>query len=183
MPRTKKTVQTEPVEEVQNEVVQQVEEETGPTLAEDFATLTAELKTLRESLTSVQRSLKALESRTNREIKAAQKSTKRRRTGNYKPNGFAKPALISDELAAFLGRDKGTEMARTDVTKGIQKYIIAHNLQNPENRREIFPDKKLRTLLNVKKSDKLSYFNLQTYMKHHFVSTAKAWVIPYTTSK
>lgn len=174
MPRTKKSVKSEPVEEVQNEVVQQVEETTTPTLSEDFAALTTELKTLRESLTAVQRSLKALESRANREIKAAQKTSKRRRTGNYKPSGIVKPAPISDELAVFLGRDKGSEMARTEVTKELQKYIVAHNLQNPENKREILPDKKLRSLLKIKKSETLSYFNLQRYMKHHFASTATA---------
>jgi chromatin remodeling complex protein RSC6 len=173
MPRTKKTVKAEPVVEPKNEVVApEPAEVTEPTLSEDFAALTAELKTLRESVTSVQRALKALESRTNRELKAAQKSSKRRKTGNYKPSGFVKPAPISDSLAAFLGKPKGSEMARNEVTKEIQKYIVANNLQNPENKREILPDKKLRHLLNVKKSDTLSYFNLQRYMKHHFTTAS-----------
>ena len=47
-----------------------------------------------------------------------------------KPSGFAKPSLISDALCEFLGKPKGTEMARTSVTSFITEYIKNNNLQN-----------------------------------------------------
>ena len=87
----------------------------------------------------------------------------------WKPAGFVKPGLISDELAIFLGKPIGTEMARTDVSKEINKYIEKNGLQDSENGRKINPDEKLRNLLRLKEEDELTYFNLQRYMKHHFI--------------
>ena len=89
---------------------------------------------------------------------------------NRSPSGFAKPADISDELANFLGVAKGTKLARTDVTKRLTTYIKEHDLQNPENKREIFPDAKLKKIIRIpeKYNDQLTYFNFQACFKHHF---------------
>ena len=85
------------------------------------------------------------------------------------PSGFLKPTPITSELADFLGKDHGIEMARTQVTHEINSYIREHNLQDPSNGRRIIPDQALRTLLRVPQKDELTYFNLQRYMSHHFV--------------
>ena len=63
----------------------------------------------------------------------------------------------------------GTEMARTDVTKYITKYVKDNDLQNPENKRQIMCDSKLKDLLNVDDTVPVTYFNLQKYMKVHFI--------------
>jgi len=117
-----------------------------------------------------------LEKVVSREMKAAAKasSKKRRNNVNRKPSGFVKPALISDELAAFLGKTVGSEMARTEVSKEINAYIQAHQLQDKKNGRIIHPDAKLTQLLKVEKNDELTYFNLQRYMKHHFTKSITA---------
>ena len=86
-----------------------------------------------------------------------------------RPMGFTAPLKISNELAMFLGKPVGTEMARTDVTRELNKYIHAHNLQDKENGRKIHPDAKLRSLLRLGQNDELNYFNLQKYMRHHFI--------------
>ena len=65
-------------------------------------------------------------------------------------------------------------MARTEVTKYLTQYIKNNSLQDQENRRKIVPDAKLKTLLNVKDSDEVTYFNLQKYMKVHFPKSASA---------
>jgi hypothetical protein len=85
------------------------------------------------------------------------------------PSGFVKPTLISNELAEFLGKSIGTEMPRTEVSKEINAYIEAHGLQDRHNGRIINPDEKLRKLLRLSEGDELTYFNLQKYMKHHFI--------------
>ena len=59
-------------------------------------------------------------------------------------------------------------MARTEVTKEINKYIRANNLQDKDNGRKINPDAALSKLLKLKKEDELTYFNLQRYMSPHF---------------
>ena len=92
--------------------------------------------------------------------------------GDRQPSGFVKPAKITPELAKFLGKSPDTMMARTEVTKEINAYIREHKLQDPSNGRVIVPDAKLNGLLNVAKGEQLTYFNLQRYMKVHFVPSA-----------
>ena len=143
-----------------------------PTLSEQFSDLLGQLATLRNQVTAVTTQVRVLAKRSERELKQALKaSKKKRKAGNKEPSGFTKPAKISSELAAFLGKAEGTEMARTEVTKELQKYILSHKLQDPANRRNINPDAKLRKLLGMKKSDSLTYFNLQKWMKPHFKSS------------
>ena len=122
---------------------------------------------------TVRSDFKNLEKIVSREVKNAQKSSskKRKSNTNRQPSGFVKPTLISDELAKFLGKNSGTEMARTEVSKEINGYIRAKGLQDPANGRKINPDTNLAKLLNIKSGDELTYFNLQRYMKHHFVKT------------
>jgi len=125
-------------------------------------------------LSKVKSELKVLRKTSVREKKVALKNHKvsKKASGNRKPSGFIKPARISDELARFLGVAVGTEMSRTNVAKELNAYINTHNLKNAKNGRIINADDKLSTLLKLPKGEELSYFNLQTYLKHHFIKTA-----------
>lgn len=140
----------------------------------------AKLNQLSVIISSLKNEYKSLEKKFNRELKVAQKanSKRKRKSGNRQPSGFVKPTRISDELAKFLEKPTGTEMARTDVTREINKYIRAHNLQDKENGRKINPDTKLSSLLKLKKTDELTYFNLQKYMSPHFSKNEKVAVPP-----
>uniref|UniRef100_A0A6C0JNW0 DM2 domain-containing protein n=1 Tax=viral metagenome TaxID=1070528 RepID=A0A6C0JNW0_9ZZZZ len=131
----------------------------------------AKLQQLVGVLSALKNDFKTLEKSVTREMKAAQKasSKKRRNNANRKPSGFIKPTRISNELAAFLGKTVGTEMARTDVSKEINAYIQSNGLQDKKNGRKINPDAKLTELLKLGKDDELTYFNLQRFMKHHFI--------------
>lgn len=96
---------------------------------------------------------------------------KKRANARTTPNGFAKPTKISDELCVFLSVPKGTEKARTDVTREIHKYVKTKNLSDPSNKRIILAhkDATLKKLLNCTDKDEITYFNLQKFLKHHFV--------------
>lgn len=137
----------------------------------------AKIQQVANLLSTLKSDYKTLEKTITRELKAAQKSSSRRKksaSGNRAPSGFVKPTRISDELAVFLGKTSGTEMARTEVSKEINAYINEHKLKDEKNGRIIHPDGKLSVLLNIKKGDELTYFNLQRYMKHHFIGSAAA---------
>lgn len=134
----------------------------------------AKIQQLGSVISTLKSDFKVLSKTIAREQKIASKSSKgnRKVSASRKPSGFIKPTLISDELAKFLGKTTGTEMARTDVSREINLYIRTNNLQDKENGRKIHPDAKLSCLLNIKPSDEpLTYFNLQRFMKHHFVKT------------
>jgi chromatin remodeling complex protein RSC6 len=145
------------------------------TLSDAFVQVLGQLTSLRSQLTNITGQVRALQKRADRELRAAHKANKKRSTksGTRAPSGFVKPTKISKELAAFLGKEHGTEMARTQVTREINTYIRAHKLQDPKNGRRILADAKLRKLLKLSKEDELTYFNLQRYMSPHFAKAVK----------
>ena len=150
-------------------------------LTDSFTEFMTKFQSLVTQMATLKVDFKALEKKAVREIKAAQKekAKRRRKTGNRSPSGFVKPTLISSELAKFLGKPTGTEMARTEVTREINGYIRQHSLQDKDNGRKINPDKALASLLKIKNGDELTYFNLQRYMSPHF---AKATSTTTTTA-
>jgi chromatin remodeling complex protein RSC6 len=144
-----------------------------PKLSADFFT---KLQAMSGMISALKTEYRALEKTWSRQVKSAQKmsSKRKRKAGNRAPSGFVKPTKISDELASFLGKEIGSEMARTEVTRSINTYIRANSLQNKENGRKIIPDAKLSALLKLKTTDELTYFNLQRYMSPHFAKANKA---------
>jgi chromatin remodeling complex protein RSC6 len=153
-----------------------VVEDVEAAIAAKSAEFSAKLNQLGSLIASLKSEYKTMERQWTKDIKAAQKASKKgkRKTGNRQPSGFVKPTKISDELAKFLEKPTGSEMARTDVTREINQYIRKHNLQDKENGRKINPDAKLQSLLKLKKTDELTYFNLQRYMSPHFAKTVAA---------
>jgi chromatin remodeling complex protein RSC6 len=119
-------------------------------------------------LKAIQSSLKLLVKEFDKQKKIIDKVQKKKEKAKKSPSGFAKPCKISDELCDFMGIAKGTEQSRTDITRHINSYVKEHNLNNPQNRREFFPDKKLKAILNVKDGEKVTYFILQRLIAHHF---------------
>jgi upstream activation factor subunit UAF30 len=145
-------------------------------VAEKSVEFLAKLQQIGVLISSLKTEYRTLEKQWSRELKSAQKQQikRKRKAGNRAPSGFVKPTRISDELAQFLDKPAGSEMARTEVTRDINKYIRTHNLQDKENGRKINPDSKLATLLKLKKNDELTYFNLQRYMSPHFAKAVTA---------
>ena len=133
------------------------------------------LQAVNQMLSSLKADFRNLEKKATRELRAAEKASmkKKRKAGNRSPSGFVKPTKISDELATFLGKPKGSEMARTEVTREINTYIRNHKLQDKDNGRKINADKKLTSLLKLGSKDELTYFNLQKFMSPHFAKAGQ----------
>lgn len=71
------------------------------------------------------------------------------------PNAAFSAALTpSPELAAVIGAEPSP---RTEVTKKIWDYIKAHNLQDPQDKRTLIADEKLRPLFEA---DRIGMFKL-----------------------
>ena len=148
----------------------------SPTINDEFSQLINELMTLRSSLTALTSRVRSLKVRSEREVKQAVKDVRKRRSANRSPSGFVKPTKISNELADFVGKPHGREMARTEVPRVLTAYIREHKLQDPQNGRRILADKKLSKLLKLQNSDELTYFNLQKHMSPHFAKKGESEV-------
>ena len=164
-------VQEVPVEEVQ-EVQEIVSDETDVSYVSEFADLIKMADEFLQMARSFKSRVTKLEKSVTKERKVLEKKSrgKKRRVQNpdAPPSGFAKPGPVSDELRKFLSLGKDDLIARTEVTKAINKYCKEHSLQNESDRRKILPDTTLKKLLRMKKGDELTFFNLQTYLKVHF---------------
>ena len=173
-----KAPEPEPVP-VENPVVEnvQVQATDVPTIEhsmnEVMSQFSANILAVTTSLNNLKNEFKALEKHVLKEARTMDKVNARRNKnkGSRAPSGFVKPAEISPALAKFLGVSNDTKIARTDVTKFITAYVKQHSLQAKDNGRKILPDAKLKALLNVQNGEEVTYFNLQKYMKPHFVKS------------
>ena len=86
-------------------------------------------------------------------------------------NAFLKLRPISDELASFMGLSPKSQRSQTDVTKFIATYVKTHSCFDPSFKRRILPDAKLGKLLRVKDGQEVTYLNLQSFLKVHFLKT------------
>src|SRR5437773_5051325 len=75
-----------------------------------------------------------------------------------KANALQKPLQPSEELTAVVGSGP---LPRGEVVSKIWEYIRSHNLQNPENRREILADDKLRRVFG---KDKVTMFEMNKHL-------------------
>lgn len=140
-----------------------------------------------KSLKTLAKGLRAMRKLHDKELREAKKQRGGRRrvqdpTKKRKPSGFHKPGPVSDELCEFLGIDKGTEIARTEVTKMLTKYIKANDLQNPKDRRQIVCNDALKKLLRTNGEQDVTFFNLQHLMKHHYPAKGTSTMAPASSS-
>lgn len=155
---------------VVEEVKDQVELRQEDALKVQLDTLLSNLGGIITTVKSLQAEVKTIQKAYTKVVKDNDKARNKNKKKNRSPSGFAKPSGLTDEMTTFLGLEKGVEIARNEVTKLVNKYIVDNSLREESDKRYISPDKKLTKLLNYDKSvEKLSYFNLQKYLKHHFV--------------
>lgn len=158
---------------VATEEVETPVESLGEKLSKTLSTVSGMIA----SLKSVESELKAFKVAYNKEQKKYNKAPKRKTSsGNH---GILEESKITPELAAFLNVDKDTSIRRPQVTKAIGNYVRENNLANPDNKRIFKTDDNLKKILgeprfliekkNPALGEGFSYFNLQSYLKPHFV--------------
>jgi len=161
-----KPVEIESVEESPVEVSTVVEESSTEVL---FKKLNLQFHDLVSAMKTIQANLKVLEKEVAKDRKELKKKNKKK-TDKKKASGFAVPTPISNELANLLGLPNDSQIARTDVTSRVIAYVKEHNLQNPENKKQILPNEALSSILQVPEGDVITFFNIQTYLKKHFIT-------------
>ena len=95
--------------------------------------------------------------RTSQETAKKAKAT----ASSGKANALQRPLQLSEALAAVVGPGP---LSRGEVLSKVWDYIKSHNLQNPENRREILADDKLKSVFG---KDKVTMFEMNTHLARH----------------
>jgi len=131
---------------------------------------TSKLSDLIKEMKELQSIGKTIEKDFNTISKNINKSKKGKKSTKARPlSGFAVPSALSQELYEFLNITKGEMVPRKDVTKMINDYIKANECRDEKDKRKILPDAALKAIFNCGDDDNITYFNLQTYMKHHYI--------------
>jgi len=120
--------------------------------------LSTKKKYIKATLTEVLDALEREDETSEEEEEEEEPPTKKRRGSG----GLAAVKAVSEELAQFLGQ--GKEMARTEVVKGLWAYIKEHNLQNPDDKREIILDERMKSLFHC---DRFTMFTMNKYVNMH----------------
>jgi chromatin remodeling complex protein RSC6 len=152
-----------------------------------LASVTERVRTLNTDVTTAVRSLLRDVTEAAKAIKREARDSKRRvrkdpatmtpeERATYEArranNAFLKLRPISDELASFMGLPAKSERSQTDVTKFVATYVKAHSCFDPSFKRRIVPDAKLAKLLRAKDGQEVTYLNLQSFLKVHFLKPA-----------
>ncbi|KAJ8571095.1 hypothetical protein K7X08_038067 [Anisodus acutangulus] len=82
-----------------------------------------------------------------------------------KPRGIMKPRRVSPEMQAFLGGLP--EIPRTQVLKFIWAHIKQHNLQDPEDKKVIICDEKLKKIFGGR--DRVGFLEIAGLISPHFL--------------
>ena len=141
--------------------------------------MTARLLAVRETVSELISEAKRMEKKAAKLQKVADKRRRRKVVEGEegKPariSIFQIPTNITPALCAFMGRPAGSQESRSNVTKFITTYVKEKNLKN---KHDINGDAALLKLLNLKKEDKLTYFNLQKYLNVHYIKAEKPAVV------
>jgi chromatin remodeling complex protein RSC6 len=150
---------------------------------QEIASLVAVHQKLRDEAVAAIKTLQRLQKRVAKEVKEAGRRRKRsRREGEdgvpkeKRPTIFTTPVTLKDELCAFLGKSKGSQMTPAEVTKAFSSYVDSHKLKDAEAGHTIHPDAAMRKVLGVKEGENLTYRNIQSFLYKLYVLPAKKTV-------
>ncbi|KAK4747825.1 hypothetical protein SAY87_014411 [Trapa incisa] len=84
--------------------------------------------------------------------------------GTREPRGITKPRRVSPEMQALVGVP---EIPRTQALKHIWAYIKENNLQDPENKKVIICDEKLKKIFDGR--DRVGFLEIAGLISPHFL--------------
>jgi chromatin remodeling complex protein RSC6 len=173
VPSVTATETSTPVDTLSASDVLSTLQETLRTLSNDVSTrLRAAVHDAQQAVKAMKRDARLSKKRHRKdpsEMTPEEKATWEARRAN---NAFLKLRPITDELASFMGLPAKSQKSQTDVTKFVATYVKSHKCFDPTFKRRILPDAKLGKLLRVKDGQEVTYLNLQSFLKVHFVKPA-----------
>jgi chromatin remodeling complex protein RSC6 len=134
---------------------------------------------LRDASVAAIKNLQKLQKRVSKEIKEAgrrRRRVKKEEDGQVKekrPTIFTTPVTLKDELCAFLGKPKGSQMTPADVTRAFSAYVEQHKLKDTVKGHTIHPDAAMRKVLNLNEGEEVGYRQVQKHLYKLYVLPEK----------
>ncbi len=134
---------------------------------------------LRDASVAAIKNLQKLQKRVSKEIKEAgrrRRRVKKEEDGQVKekrPTIFTTPVTLKDELCAFLGKPKGSQMTPADVTRAFSAYVEQHKLKDAVKGHTIHPDAAMRKVLNLNEGEEVGYRAVQRHLYKLYVLPEK----------
>ena len=139
---------------------------TADTVLLELLSVHNELSEQRKNITRIMANVKRCYTKVERRLQQAMVVP---RSKEPKQNGLTKPFPVSNLLCSFMSVPEGTQLARTEVTRYLHKYIKDRGLYEEGNKQLIRPDVSLKQLLNIEDEDEpLHIFKMQKKMNTHF---------------
>ena len=174
------------VESVSSSQVLPMDDDTSSFLV-TFGQVQQQLEDIGKEVKNVNNELKNLRKKYLKIVKSLTKNKKRKPVDSTEesapkkePSGFISPIALSRELTEFLNVPEDIMLPRTVVTKQIIAFIKENGLESTTNGRNFdLTDStnenavKLRKLFNIENGNEVTYFNLQSFLKPHFITASK----------
>tara|TARA_B110000027_G_C16027088_1_gene259077 strand:+ start:61 stop:504 length:444 start_codon:yes stop_codon:yes gene_type:complete len=78
------------------------------------------------------------------------------------------PMNITEELIKYLKLEKDSKRTKSECMKLVSTRVKEENMQNPENKRQFTPNKKLAKVLNMSPIKTITFVELNKHLAHHF---------------
>lgn len=156
-------------EELENEIVEN--EQTDNEETENYKDIIAKIenknKQIKQFCREIDHLTLSLKKTVKLDIKDASKKRRNNNNGVKKTaSGFQAAQKIPKAFTvAPWNFDPEEKKPRTELTRTVYKWIKENNLQDPNDKRRIFPDDHINKLFGLKPDDELHFSNFQTYMK------------------
>jgi len=123
--------------------------------------------------------LKNLQKENVKLVKNAEKNKRKKKGGggdHRMPAGFCKPNVLSEELCAFLGVERGSQYTRNEISKRVFDYVREHGLQKPTDRKMVVLNDEMKKLFYITTDAdadedmmEIPLFHMQKYINHHLI--------------
>lgn len=134
------------------------------------------MDTMTQNYRDQREELKKLTKQYKQELRNAKKNNKPRK--NTTRTGFTKPETVPDDLATFVGLDKGSVMPRTELTKEVYNVFRNRGLYYEQDKRVLRTDEEVRRIFNLtadvdnstdpRDANGLNFYNIQKYIARNY---------------
>lgn len=140
----------------------------GANVEEQVMTLDDQFKVIFEGISGLNNNAKDLQLGVKKLHKMCKSACKPKKVKKH--TVMHDPMNLSNELIKYLKLESGAKMTKSECMKLVSTRVKDEKMQNPENKRQFTPNKKLAKVLNMSEIKTITFVELNKYLAHHFTA-------------